>query len=130
LVAVERGRRFFINVVVRPGMVALRSSARRSVDAGGEHMIWWIQRAYLAAYDIASMLAATAAVDNILRGRWVVVADGLVAWTPGFLRGTIHRPVQGALVATDYGVSAVADGAVDLCKGYRASSVAHSDNGE
>ncbi len=34
-----------INVVVRPGMVAsssLRSSARRNVDAGREHMIWWI----------------------------------------------------------------------------------------
>ncbi len=45
LVAVERGRGFFINVVVRPGMVAsssLRSSARRSVDADREHMIWWI----------------------------------------------------------------------------------------
>ncbi len=35
----------FINVVVRPGMVAsssLRSSAQRSVDAGKEHMIWWM----------------------------------------------------------------------------------------
>ncbi len=45
LVAVERGKWFFINVVVRPGMVAsssLRSSAGRSVDAGGEHMIWWM----------------------------------------------------------------------------------------
>jgi hypothetical protein len=44
-VAVERGRWFLINVVVRPGMVAsslLRSSAQRSVDAGGEHMIWWM----------------------------------------------------------------------------------------
>ncbi len=43
LVVVERGRWFLINAVVRPGMVAsssLRSSARRSVDAGGEHMIW------------------------------------------------------------------------------------------
>jgi hypothetical protein len=42
LVAVERGRWFFIDVVVRPGMVAsssLRSSARRSVDASREHMI-------------------------------------------------------------------------------------------
>jgi hypothetical protein len=43
---------------------------------------------------MASMLVATAAVDDILRSRWVVVADGLVDWTPGFVRGTIHRPVQ------------------------------------
>ncbi len=43
---------------------------------------------------MASMLAATLTVDDILRGGWVVVADGLVAWTPGFLRGTIHRPVR------------------------------------
>jgi hypothetical protein len=40
------------------------------------------------------MVAATAAVDDIWRGAWVVVADGLVAWTLGFVRGTIHRPVQ------------------------------------
>jgi hypothetical protein len=42
-VVVERSRWFLINAVVRPGMVAsssLRSSARRSVDPGGEHMIW------------------------------------------------------------------------------------------
>jgi hypothetical protein len=41
-VAVENGRWFLINVVVRPGIVAsssLRPSAWRSVDAGGEHMI-------------------------------------------------------------------------------------------
>ncbi len=34
-----------VAVVVRPGMVAsssLRSSAWRSVDAGGEHIIWWM----------------------------------------------------------------------------------------
>ncbi len=43
---------------------------------------------------MAIMLGATAAVDDILRGGWVVVADGLVAWTPGFVRGTIHRPVR------------------------------------
>ncbi len=30
----------------------------------------------------------------------------------------------GALVATDYGAAAVADGTVDFCKGYHASSVA------
>ena len=40
------------------------------------------------------MLAATLTVDDILRGGWVVVADGLVAWTPGFVRGDIHRPVR------------------------------------
>ncbi len=45
LVAMECSRKFLINVVVRLGMVAsssLRSSARRSVDAGREHMIWWM----------------------------------------------------------------------------------------
>jgi hypothetical protein len=45
LVAVERSRWFLINVVVRLGMVgssSLRSSARRSVDAGREHMIRWM----------------------------------------------------------------------------------------
>jgi hypothetical protein len=45
LVAVEHSRWFLVNVVVRPGMVAsssLRSSAWRSVDAGGEHIIWWM----------------------------------------------------------------------------------------
>jgi hypothetical protein len=45
LVAVEHSRWYLINVVVRPGIVAsssLRSSARRSVDAGEEHMIWWM----------------------------------------------------------------------------------------
>jgi hypothetical protein len=44
-VVVERSRLFLIYVVVRPGMVAsssLTSSAQRSVDAGGEHMIWWM----------------------------------------------------------------------------------------
>jgi hypothetical protein len=42
---------------------------------------------------MASMLVATVAVDDIPRGVWVVVANGLVAWTPGFMGGTIHRPV-------------------------------------
>jgi hypothetical protein len=44
-VAVEHGRWFLINAVVRPGMVvssSLRSSAWRSVDAGREHMVWWM----------------------------------------------------------------------------------------
>ncbi len=45
LVVVECGRWFLINFVVRPRMVAsssLRSSARRSVDTGREHMNWWM----------------------------------------------------------------------------------------
>ncbi len=37
------------------------------------------------------MLAATAAVDDSRIGAWLVVADGLVAWTPTFVRGTIHK---------------------------------------
>jgi hypothetical protein len=71
LVAVECGRWFLINIVVRPGMVAsssLRSRAQRSVDASGEHMIWWMLQAYLVEEDVASMLAATAAVVDIRRG--------------------------------------------------------------
>jgi hypothetical protein len=45
LVGVECSRWFLINAVVRLGMVAissLRSSVWTSVDAGGEHMIWWM----------------------------------------------------------------------------------------
>ncbi len=44
--------------------------------------------------DVASMLTATAAVDDIQRGALLVVDDGLVAWTPGFVRGTIHKPMR------------------------------------
>jgi hypothetical protein len=40
------------------------------------------------------MLAAAAVVDDIRRGALLLVADRLVAWTPGFLRGTIHKPVR------------------------------------
>ncbi len=40
------------------------------------------------------MLAATAAVDDIWRGALLVVADCLVAWTPTFVRGTIHKSVR------------------------------------
>jgi hypothetical protein len=47
-----------------------------------------------------SMLAATAAVDDVLRGTWLVVADGLVAWTPTLVRDTIHKTCVGALAAT------------------------------
>jgi hypothetical protein len=36
----------------------------------------------------------------------------------------------GAFVNTEYGAAAVADGAFDLRKGYRASSLAHSEDGE
>jgi hypothetical protein len=39
------------------------------------------------------MLAATVAVDDIRRGAWVVVADWLIAWTPVFVRGILHRPM-------------------------------------
>ncbi len=74
---------------------SLRSSAWRSADAGGEHMIWWMKRENLAAEVVASTLAATVAVDGVIRGAWLVVADGLVAWSPTFLvRGTIHKPVR------------------------------------
>ncbi len=41
----ECSRWLLINVIVRLGMVAsssLRSSAWRSVDAGRDHMIWWM----------------------------------------------------------------------------------------
>jgi hypothetical protein len=34
----------------------------------------------------------------------------------------------GALVATDDGLAAVADGADNLCEGYLASGVAHGDD--
>ncbi len=45
--------------------------------------------------DVASTLEATAAVDGVSRGTWLVVADGFVARTPMFLvRGTIHKPVR------------------------------------
>ncbi len=93
----EHGRWFLINAVVRPGRVAsssLRSSARRRVDADGEHMIWWMWQAYSAVEDVASMLVANAMVDGVLMGTWLVVAGGIAAWLPAFLvRSTIHNPV-------------------------------------
>jgi hypothetical protein len=76
------------------------------------------------------MLVATAVVDDTWRGAWLVVAGGLAAWTSGFVRGYHPQAHVGAFVATDYGAAAVAGGTVDLCEGYRASSVAHSDNRE
>ncbi len=36
--------------------------------------------AYLAAEDVVSMLAANAAVGGVVKGTWLVVADGLAAW--------------------------------------------------
>ncbi len=34
-------------------------------------------------------------VGVVARGAWLVLADGLSAWSPAFLvRGTIHKPVQ------------------------------------
>ena len=60
---------------------SLSSKAWRSVDAGREHMIWWMQWVYLAAEDVASMLVATVAVYNIQMGAWLVVADGLLPST-------------------------------------------------
>ncbi len=50
---------------------------------------------------------------------------------PGIL-GEEHHPQvgAGALVATDDGAAAVADGAVDLCEVTRASGIARGDKGE
>jgi hypothetical protein len=93
---VEHGRWFLINVGVRPGMVvssSLRSSAPRSIDAGREHMIWWMQWAYLAVKEVASILEANAEVGVAVGSAWLVVV-GLAALSPVFLvRGTIHKPV-------------------------------------
>jgi hypothetical protein len=78
-----------------------------------------------------SMLAANAAVDGVIRGAWLVVADGLAAWLLAFFGEGYHPQARvGALVATDDGAATAADAAVDLCEGYRASGVAHCDNGE
>ncbi len=48
----------------------------------------------------------------------------------GVLEGYHPQARVGALVATDCGASTVVDGTVDLCKGYPASSIARSDDGE
>ncbi len=49
---------------------------------------------YLVAEDVASMLVATVVVDGVIRGGWLLVADGLIAWSSMFLvRGTICKPV-------------------------------------
>jgi hypothetical protein len=47
-----------------------------------------------------------------------------------FGEGYHPQACAGALAGTDYGVAVVADGAVNFCRDYCASSVAHSDNGE
>ena len=44
----------------------LHVSAPRSVADGGEHMHWWMLRAYLAADNVASTLAAMAMVGRQL----------------------------------------------------------------
>ncbi len=69
---------------------SLRSSAWRRQ---GAHDLVDVA-AYSAAENVASILAATVAVDDIQRGAWLVVADGLVAWTPILMRGTIHKPMR------------------------------------
>jgi hypothetical protein len=48
-----------------------------------------------AVEDVASVLVANAAVDGVIRGAWLVVADGLAAWSLAFLvRGTIHKTMR------------------------------------
>ncbi len=80
---------------------------------------------------MASTLVATVAVDSAIRGAWLVVADGLVAWSPTFFCKGYHPQARaGALVATDYGLATVADGAVDLCEGCHASGIAFCDDRE
>jgi hypothetical protein len=94
-VAVECGRWFLINFGVRLEMVAsssLQSSAPRIVDAGREHMIWWMQWAYSAVEHVVSTLVANAVVGAAVRGTWLSVAVGRVAWYPAFLvKNTIHN---------------------------------------
>ena len=60
---------------------SLRSSALRSVDAGGEHMNWWMLWDYLVVEDVASTLTTNAAMGVVVRGAWLVLADGLPAWS-------------------------------------------------
>jgi len=67
LVAVDRGKWFLISVGMCPGMVtssSLRWRAPRSVADGGEHMHWWMYRAYLAVDDVASTLAVMTKVGG------------------------------------------------------------------
>jgi hypothetical protein len=95
-VAVERGRWFLISAGVSPGMMvssSLRSSALRGVTDGGEHMNWWMWRAYSAADDVASTLAAMAKVGAAVGGVWSMEPGGFAAWESWALKGIIHRPV-------------------------------------
>jgi hypothetical protein len=40
-------------------------------------------------------VAANTVVDGVIRGAWLVVADGLAAWLlASLVRGTIHKLVQ------------------------------------
>jgi hypothetical protein len=44
---------------------------------------------------VASILVANAVADGVVRGAWLVVADGLAAWLLTFLvKSTIHKPVR------------------------------------
>jgi hypothetical protein len=57
---------------------SLRWRAPRSVADGGEHMRWWMYRAYLAAEDVASTLAAMSKVGLAVGS--FETAGGPVAW--------------------------------------------------
>ena len=70
---------------------SLRWRAPRSVADGGEHMHWWMYRAYSAADDLASTLAAMAKVG--LAAGSLETVGGPVAWALETCRGTIHKPV-------------------------------------
>ncbi len=69
----------------------LCSTALSSVEVGGEHKSWWMQRAYLAAEDVASILAAIVVVGVVVGGM-MLLSEGLVACL--LERGTIHKPVR------------------------------------
>ena len=57
---------------------SLRWRAPRSVVGDGEHVHWWMYRAYLAADDVASTLAAMAKVGSAVGS--LEAAGGPVAW--------------------------------------------------
>ena len=91
-VAVESGRCLRTRRDEKPGIVAsslLCSSARSKVMAGGEQRAWWINRAYSATVEVASMLAAIV-VGITSVGAPVGVGIGRV----DVVRGIIHRPVR------------------------------------
>ncbi len=47
-----------------------------------------------------------------------------------FGEGYHSKAGVGVLVATNYSLVMVADGAIDLCEGYHASGIAHCDDRE